>query len=133
MHQTYVTIAGNLTADPQSFQTDSGAYVRFSVASTPRVKDQSTGEYRDGTTTFYRVTAWRKLAENVIGSLAKGQPVIVTGRLTIDSYTSTEGEMRYSVALAADAIGHDLNFGRTQYFKPERVSAQPAAEEQAVA
>lgn len=121
MHQTYVTVAGNLTADPQVFKTDNGNYIRFSVASTPRVRDAATGEYRDGTTTFYRVTAWRRLAENAAGSLAKGQPVIVTGRLTVDSYTSTEGETRYSVALAADAVGHDLNYGRTQYFKPERV------------
>lgn len=120
MHQTYVTVHGNLTADPQVIDSRNGRFVRFTVASTPRLRDPHSGEYRDGVTTFYSVTANRALGRNVAQSLRKGQPVVVSGRLSVDSYTTSDGEHRQSVALAAELVGHDLNFGTSSFAKPER-------------
>ena len=59
MPDTHVTIAGNLTDDPEVTFTPNGAAVtNFRLAVTARIKD---GEgWRDGDTSFYRITAWRQ-------------------------------------------------------------------------
>ena len=55
---------------------------------TARIKD---GEgWRDGDTSFYRITAWRGLAEH-IGDLAKGNRVIVVGQLRARSWETRRG------------------------------------------
>ena len=59
MPDTHVTIVGNLTDDPEvSFTPNGAAVCNFRVAVTARIKD---GEgWRDGDTSFYRITAWRR-------------------------------------------------------------------------
>jgi single-strand DNA-binding protein len=49
------------------------------VAVTQRI--QQDGEWRDGDTSFLRVNVWRGQAEHLADSLAKGDRVMVTGRL----------------------------------------------------
>jgi single-strand DNA-binding protein len=76
MPDTHVTIAGNLTADPELKFTSGGAAVaNFRVAVTSRVREGDT--WRDGDTSFYRVNCWRDLATNVIPELAPGSPEAV--------------------------------------------------------
>ena len=71
MPDTHVTITGNLTEDPELRYTPNGAPVaNLRVAVTPRVKDGD--GWKDGETSFFQVTAWRTLAENVAESLTKG-------------------------------------------------------------
>jgi Single-strand binding protein family len=71
MPDTHVTITGNLTDDPEVTFTPNGAAVcNFRVAVTARIKDGDA--WRDGDTSFYRITAWRALAEHVGDSLSKG-------------------------------------------------------------
>ena len=82
MADTHVTITGNLTDDPEVTFTPSGqAVCNFRLAVTPRVKDGDS--WRDGDTSFFRITAWRQLAEHVGDSLSKGDRVIVPGQLRI--------------------------------------------------
>ena len=58
MPDTHVTIVGNLTDDPEVTFTPNGAAVcNFRLAVTARIKDGDT--WRDGDTSFYRITAWR--------------------------------------------------------------------------
>ena len=79
---TAITLVGNLTADPELRFTQSGVPVAgFTVASTPRVFDRASGEWKDGDALFLRCTLWRQPAENVAETLTKGARVIVTGRL----------------------------------------------------
>ena len=76
MPDTHVTIAGNLTADPELTITTSGAQVAtFRVAVTARVRDGNA--WRDGDTSFYRVNCWRDLATNVIPARFPGWPELI--------------------------------------------------------
>ncbi len=90
-----LTITGNLTADPELRLTPSGQPVAtFRVASTPRYRDNQSGEWKDGETLFLACVAWRQIAENVAESLQRGMRVIVTGKLKQRSYETKEGEER---------------------------------------
>ena len=112
---TIITIIGNLTADPEVRFTPSGAGVAsFTVASTPRVFDRQTGEYKDGETLFMRCSIWREAAENVAESLKKGMRVIVQGRLVQRSFTTREGENRTVVEMQVDEIGPSLRYAKAQ-------------------
>ena len=92
---TAITLVGNLTADPELRFTQSGVPVAgFTVASTPRIFDRASGEWKDGDALFLRCTLWRQPAENVAETLTKGARVIVTGRLRQRSYDTREGEKR---------------------------------------
>jgi single-strand DNA-binding protein len=69
---TVITIIGNLTADPELRFTSAGVPVaNFTVASTPRVYDRQSGEWRDGEALFMRRSIWRQPAENVAESLRR--------------------------------------------------------------
>jgi len=106
---TPITIAGNLVNDPEIRFTSGGqAVATFRVASTPRTRDNSTGEWRDGDTLFLTVIAWRQMAENVAESLQRGMRVLVTGRLRQRSYETREGEKRTVYEVEADDVGPSL-------------------------
>ena len=90
---TILTVVGNLTADPEPRFTPSGAAVaNFTVASTPRIFDRQSNEWKDGDALFMRCSIWREAAENVAESLTRGSRVIVQGRLKQRSYETREGE-----------------------------------------
>src|SRR5688572_14774476 len=92
---TTMTMIGNLTAEPDLRFTPSGAaMLKFTVASTPRILDRTTNEWRDGEPLFMLCTAWRELAENAAESLFKGARVVVSGRLRQSKWETTEGEKR---------------------------------------
>ena len=104
-----VTIVGNLTNDPELRFTPSGAAVAsFTVASTPRVLDKATNEWKDGEALFMRCSVWRQYAENVAESLTRGARVIVTGRLKQRSYETKEGEKRTAIEVDVEDIGPAL-------------------------
>ena len=82
--ETIITVVGNLTDDPELKFTASGAAVaNFTIASTPRTFDRQTNEWKDGDPLFLNCSVWRQVAENVAGSLQKGQRVIATGALRL--------------------------------------------------
>ncbi|MCQ4044645.1 single-stranded DNA-binding protein [Streptantibioticus rubrisoli] len=125
--ETPLTIVGNLTDDPELRFTPSGAaMVKFTVASTPRAYDKTSGQWRDGTSMFMRCTAWRALAEHVTETLHKGTRVVVTGRLRQFDWTTDNDEKRSMLALEVDDIGPSLLFATAQVQRVNRSSA-PAA------
>ena len=106
---TPITIAGNLVEDPELRFTPAGqAVARFRVASTPRFRDNTTGEWRDGDSLFLTCNAWRQSAENVAESLTRGMRVIVSGRLRQRSYETKEGEKRTVYEVEVDDVGPSL-------------------------
>jgi len=118
---THVTIAGNLTADPELTITTSGAQVaNFRVAVTARVRDGNA--WRDGDTSFYRVTCWRDLATNVTDSLGKGDRVVIVGQLRMRSWETPEGEQRSVVEVTAEEVGPSLRWATA---RPERAARKP--------
>src|SRR5256885_15818498 len=113
-----VVIVGNLTRDPElRYTPNGGALVKFGVAVSRRVKDDATGQWKDADTSFFDVTAWRSLAENIAESLTQGTRVVVTGRLRTNSWETAEGERRSKVEIEADEVAPSLRWATA---KPER-------------
>jgi single-strand DNA-binding protein len=106
---TQITIAGNLVDDPELRFTPAGQPVaRFRVASTPRFRDNATGEWKDGDSLFLTCNVWRQAAENAAESLTRGMRVIVSGRLRQRSYETKEGEKRTVYEVEVDDVGPSL-------------------------
>lgn len=117
-----VVIVGNLTDDPELRYTPNGAAVaNFRVAVNRRYRDQS-GEWKDGETSFFRVNAWRTLAENVAESLTRGSRVVVVGRLRSRSWETQEGETRSAVEIEADEIAPSLRWATAKVERQQRSS-----------
>ncbi len=119
--ETVITVIGNLTNDPELRFTPSGAAVAsFTVASTPRMMDKSTNEWKDGDALFLRCSVWRQAAENVAESLQRGARVVVTGRLKQRSFETKEGEKRTVVELDVDEVGPSLKYATAKVTKASR-------------
>ncbi|MCX5398248.1 single-stranded DNA-binding protein [Streptomyces sp. NBC_00102] len=107
--ETVITVVGNLVDDPELRFTSSGAAVaKFRVASTPRIFDRQTNEWKDGEGLFLTCSVWRQAAENVAESLQRGMRVIVQGRLKQRSYEDREGIKRTVYELDVDEVGPSL-------------------------
>lgn len=123
---TTLTVVGNLTTDPELRFTSSGvAVVGFTVASTPRIYDRQSGEWKDGDALFLRCSLWREAAENVAESLTRGARVIVTGRLKQRSFETREGEKRTVVEVDVDEVGPSLRYATAKVTKASRGSGSP--------
>ncbi|MFJ9628063.1 single-stranded DNA-binding protein [Streptomyces sp. NPDC101175] len=107
--ETVITVVGNLVDDPELRFTPSGvAVAKFRIASTPRVFDKQTNEWKDGDALFLTCSVWRQAAENVAESLARGMRVIVQGRLKQRSYEDGQGVKRTVYELDIDEVGPTL-------------------------
>ena len=90
MADSTVTIVGNITRDPELRFTAGGKGIAsFGVAVNRRW--QQNGEWQEKVS-FFNVTAWDTLGENIAASLTKGTRVIVTGRLEQRSWARAEVE-----------------------------------------
>lgn len=118
---TTITVVGNLTADPELRFTPSGAAVaNFTVASTPRIFDRQSSEWKDGEALFLRCNIWREAAENVAESLTRGSRVIVTGRLKQRSFETREGEKRTVFEVEVEEIGPSLKYATAKVNRANR-------------
>ncbi|MGW0546879.1 single-stranded DNA-binding protein [Streptomyces altiplanensis] len=107
--ETVITVVGNLVDDPELRFTPSGAAVaKFRVASTPRIFDKQTNEWKDGEGLFLTCSVWRQAAENVAESLTRGMRVVVQGRLKQRSYEDREGVKRTVYELDVEEVGPSL-------------------------
>jgi single-strand DNA-binding protein len=118
---TTLTVAGNLTADPELRFTPSGhAVAAFTVAASRRVYDQQSGQWKDADTLFLRCSAWRNLAEHAAESLTRGMRVIVTGRLKQREYETAEGEKRTVYEIEVEDVGPSLRYATAKVAKVSR-------------
>jgi single-strand DNA-binding protein len=118
---TPITIVGNLVADPELRFTSSGQPVAtFRVASTPRIRDAATNEWKDGDSLFLTCNVWRQAAENVAESLQRGMRVIVSGRLRQRNYETKEGEKRTVYEVEVDDVGPSLRNASAKVTKAQR-------------
>ena len=112
-----VSIVGNVTRDPELRFTPSGAPVcTFGVAWNRRY--ERSGEQVEETS-FFDITCWRSLAENVAESITKGTRVIVYGRLDQRSWETPEGERRHKVEIIADEVAPSLRWASAQVNRNE--------------
>ena len=124
-----VTIAGNLTRDPEiRYTRDGQATVTFGLAVNRRWQNRQTSQWEESTS-FFDVVAWRELAENVALSLTKGARVTVSGRLEQRSWETDDGERRSRVELVADDIGASLRFATAEVQRTQRQAAEAEAHE----
>ncbi len=103
MEMNRVFLIGNLTRDPETRHTASGAQVtNYTIA----VNDRSRGKQNESTM-FIKVETWNKTAELCDRYLQKGSQVLIEGRLKIDEYETREGQKRRDPVVVADRV----NFG----------------------
>lgn len=108
-YETTTTVVGNLTADPELRHTSTGvARATFTVASTSRLQDGASGEWRDGATIFLSCSAWRRTAERLARCLRKGDRVVVAGRLRQCVVQTDGGQRRSTIELIADEVALSL-------------------------
>lgn len=100
----YTIIVGNVGRDPELRYTQSGTAVcDFSVAVSRRWTDRQSGQPREKTT-WFRVSAWRALAETASQYVHKGMQIMVAGEVDVSAYMGQDGEARGSLELTARDI-----------------------------
>lgn len=110
-----ILIRGFTASDPALSTLPNGVpVVNFRLASTPRWQD-ATGTWKEGTTNWYTVKAYRRLAQNIATSIEKGQPLVVSGRQRISRWNREDGTQGTTVEVDALGIGHDLNYGTSTF------------------
>ncbi len=123
------TITGNLTREPEiRYTRDGQATTQLGVAVNRSWLDRNTQEWQESTS-FFDVTCWRELAENVALSLTKGMRVVVTGRLEQRTWETEEGDRRAKVEITADEVGPSLRFATAEVHKVERKSGAGAEDD----
>jgi len=135
-----LTVIGVIGTEPRSIGTANGTpMTTFRLASAQRRYDRSTQRWVDGSTNWYTVNAFNGLAGNALASLARGDRVLVTGRLSVRSWESG-GKAGTDVSVIAEGLGHDLAWGTTRCTRtvgrakaaaPEAAMAEAAAPEPA--
>ena len=91
-----VILAGNLTRDPELRYTPSGtAIAKFGLALNRKWKDSQSGEMREEVT-FVDVDAFGKQAELIGQYVKKGNPLLVEGRLKMDTWEDKQTQQKKS-------------------------------------
>lgn len=118
---TPITVVGNLVADPElRFSASGSAIAKLRLASNTR-KRAKDGTYEDGDPTYWRVTAFGVMAENIGESLTKGCRVVVVGRVQMTTWETQSGEKRSDYEVVAESVGPDLRWA-TAIPKPQKGS-----------
>ncbi|GAA2269027.1 hypothetical protein GCM10010149_07460 [Nonomuraea roseoviolacea subsp. roseoviolacea] len=120
MNDIYITLTGNVAAEPRQYTFEDGARVTsLRVLTSHRYFDRKTGQWTDGERVCFAVRCWRSLGDNVARSIRMGHPVVVSGKLRIREF-GPEGDRRFMPEIEASAVGHDLRWGAGTFVKPER-------------
>jgi single-strand DNA-binding protein len=108
---------------PRHVVTSEGLPItNFRLAATQRKFNRSTQTWEYGETNWFTVTAFRQLAMNFAGSIAKGDRVLVSGRLRIRDWENGE-RAGTIVEIDASSVGHDLNWGTASFTRSAKADA----------
>lgn len=115
-----VNVVGNATRDPELRFTPSGqAVANFGLAVNRRWQNRQTQEWEEAVS-FFDITCWGQLAENVAESIQKGTRVVVDGRLDQRSWETEQGDKRSKVEIVADEVAPSLRWATATVTKNER-------------
>lgn len=118
-----IIIMGNLTRDPDLRQLPSGQNVcRLSIASNRQFKNRQSGQMIQEVC-YIDVDVWGAQAESTNQYLKKGRPVLIEGRLKLDSWKEADGQSRSKHSIVADRV---VFLGSSQ---SNEVGAEGGAEE----
>lgn len=117
-----ITLVGRLTTEPELRFTPNGKPVAsFTVVTNDRHK-VGTG-YEDKDATFHTCSIWAQAAENLAeAQLAKGQQVVVVGKLRQRSYETRDGDKRTVFEVLADTVGVSVQWNTVKVVKPDRTT-----------
>ena len=119
-----ITIAGNLTRDPELHNVNGGKSVaRFSVAENRRWAD-SNGAAQEAVT-YLDIVAWGPMADHVAASLHTGDRALVTGRLEQSSWEAPDGSRRTKHELVATEVAASLRYAEASVNRAARAVAEP--------
>lgn len=97
-----VLVLGNLTRDPELRYLPTGdAWLKIALAVNESYQERS-GTWQEKVH-YLDVTLWRALAEQM-QHLRKGDPIMVRGRLTNESWTDKEGNKRSTTKIEATRV-----------------------------
>ena len=95
-----VILIGNLSKDPELSTTTSGiSLCKFDIAVQRRFETNGERE-----TDFFKIIAWRGLADNCGKYLSKGKKAAVVGSLQTRTYEDKYGNKRYVTEIVADEV-----------------------------
>jgi single-strand DNA-binding protein len=99
-----VILLGNLTRDPEVRYTPKGTAVTELGMAVNRVYNAENGEKREETT-FVDVTLWGRTAEIAGEYLKKGRPVLIEGRLQLDTWDDKQsGQKRSKLKVVGEGL-----------------------------
>jgi single-strand DNA-binding protein len=100
---TYITIIGNIVADPVISESSNGkAWMRFPVYSTQPASPD--GRYPEKTSK-YQVRVFNGIVASAQRILTKGMPVVIYGELSTEEYTREDGSKGQSTNVRALSVG----------------------------
>lgn len=107
----HIVIMGRLTRDPELRRTGSGtAVAAFTVA----VDRDYSAQGQEKETDFIDCVAWAQRGEFVAKYFAKGNMIVVSGRLQIRGWTDKDGNKRRSAEVNADNCYFGESKGRSE-------------------
>ena len=125
-----IILIGRIGTEPEiKFGQAGNAVLKFRVVTNAR--RQVDGKWEDVDTSWWSVTAFRQLAENLAESIKKGDTVIVVGKIKQRTYETPQGEKHSIVEVLAESVGPDLRWAVAQVKKAERVGRQQFADAKA--
>ncbi len=128
-----LTVVGVVATPVKHTVTGEGLDVsQFRLASSSRRFDTATRTWVDGETNWFTVVAFRHVAANIAASLDKGHRIVVTGRLKVRDWQNEE-KKGTNVEIVAEAIGHDLTWGTSQFTRTPRAASTGAPNAEAPA
>ena len=118
-NQGTVILRGRVGSDLRSMTTQSGTKgIRFRLAASQwRINDS--GKYVERDPHWYTVCVWDRLAKNLLSSVEKGTPIIVSGRPSARAWIGSDSEARAELVINASFCGIDLAFGPAAVMKPK--------------
>lgn len=119
MNDITVTVVGNVAGETEHRTVRGAPVTSFRLGSTRRYFDRAQRGWVDAPTTWLTVYCWRDLGENVASSVGRGDPLIVTGRLSVRQWEK-DGRRGKEVELEAFSVGHDLSRGTSAFQRRQR-------------
>lgn len=121
----HITLTGVLGTEPEYRKVGPNADIArltFRLATSER-RQNPNGEWEDANTNWYSVTAFGRLADNANGVFAKGERVLLTGKLRINEYTRKDGTTGTNAEILAAHLGRDLAYSNKSRSVPQHDGA----------
>lgn len=115
-----IVISGFVGTAPKQWNSSGKSTAcSFRVGCSRRYFSVKDNEWKSAETTWIGVRAFRSLADNILTSITVGDPVIVTGSLSMDSWEK-DGIQHTMPVIEATNVGHDLCYGTATFAKTEQ-------------